>query len=85
MFGYGWSYSVDGATLNRFYSLHFFLPFVLVLLVLVHLELLHLHRSGNPLGVKSDEDNLWMFPYFILKDLVGILCFFFLFFFLGFF
>jgi ubiquinol-cytochrome c reductase cytochrome b subunit len=79
------SYSVDGATLNRFYSLHFFLPFVLVLLVLVHLELLHLHRSGNPLGVKSDEDNLWMFPYFILKDLVGILCFFFLFFFLVFF
>lgn len=69
-------FSVSNATLNRFYSLHFLLPFVLSALALMHLLTLHTNGSSNPLGVSTNGDKLPMHPYFIFKDLVTILAFF---------
>ncbi len=64
-------YSVDNATLNRFFSLHFLLPFILAALAAVHLMALHQYGSTNPLAVKGD--NLRFHPYFTSKDFVGFL------------
>ena len=69
-------FSVNNATLNRFFSLHFVLPFVLAALVLMHLIALHDSAgSGNPLGVSGNYDRLPFAPYFIFKDLVTIFIF----------
>lgn len=75
-------YSVDNATLNRFFSLHFFLPFVIAALVGLHLVLLHTHHSNNPLGVDYGRDSIPFYPYYIVKDLYGVVLF--LLFFAGF-
>lgn len=66
-------FSVDNATLNRFFSLHFTLPFVIAALALVHLALLHAEGvgSGNPLGVDGTVDRLGFYPYFYVKDRFG--------------
>jgi quinol-cytochrome oxidoreductase complex cytochrome b subunit len=69
-------YSVDNATLNRFFSLHFFMPFVIAGLVGVHLILLHTHKSNNPLGVEFAKDSIPFYPYYIVKDLYGVVLFF---------
>lgn len=69
-------FSVSNATLNRFFSLHYILPFVLAALVVAHLIALHIHGSNNPLGVSAHTDRLPMYPYFIFKDLVTIFAFF---------
>ena len=69
-------FSVSNATLNRFFSLHFLLPFVLSALALVHMMTIHTHGSSNPLGISSNSDKLPMHPYFIFKDLVTIFVFF---------
>ncbi len=69
-------FSVNNATLNRFFSLHYLLPFLLSALAIMHLMTLHTHGSSNPLGVGSNADKLPMHPYFIFKDLVTILLFF---------
>jgi ubiquinol-cytochrome c reductase cytochrome b subunit len=69
-------FSVNNATLNRFFSLHYLLPFVLAALAIMHLMTLHTNGSSNPLGVSSNADKLPMHPYFIFKDLVTILAFF---------
>jgi len=69
-------FSVNNATLNRFFSLHFLLPFVLAALAIMHMMALHTHGSSNPLGISSNADKLPMHPYFIFKDLVTILLFF---------
>jgi len=68
-------FSVSNATLNRFFSLHFLLPFVLAALVVAHLMALHEHGSNNPNGVNSNGDRFSMHPYFIFKDLVTIFLF----------
>lgn len=68
-------FSVDNATLNRFFSLHYLMPFVIFGLVFVHLILLHEHGSNNPLGVKFDVDAIYFFPYYIIKDAFGITLF----------
>nr|YP_009922589.1 cytochrome b [Graffilla buccinicola]QNA49624.1 cytochrome b [Graffilla buccinicola] len=65
------AFSVDGPTLMRFYSLHFLLPFVLVVGLIVHLVLLHMGGNSNPLGVMSFCDSRLFFPYFLSKDVVG--------------
>jgi quinol-cytochrome oxidoreductase complex cytochrome b subunit len=75
-------YSVDNATLNRFFSLHFFLPFAIAALVGLHLVLLHSYLSSNPLGVDLGRDSIPMYPYYIVKDLFGVVLF--LLFFAGF-
>jgi len=69
-------FSVNNATLNRFFSLHFVLPFILAALVLMHLIALHdTVGSSNPLGISGNYDRLPFAPYFIFKDLVTIFLF----------
>jgi ubiquinol-cytochrome c reductase cytochrome b subunit len=69
-------FSVGNATLNRFFSLHFVLPFVLAALALMHLIVLHdTAGSGNPLGISGNYDRLPFAPYFIFKDLITIYSF----------
>ena len=69
-------FSVNNATLNRFFALHFVLPFVLAALVIMHLIALHDSAgSGNPLGVSGNYDRLPFAPYFIFKDLITIFLF----------
>jgi ubiquinol-cytochrome c reductase cytochrome b subunit len=69
-------FSVNNATLNRFFSLHYVLPFVLAALALMHLIVLHdTAGSGNPLGVSGNYDRLPFAPYFIFKDLITIFIF----------
>jgi len=69
-------FSVNNATLNRFFSLHFVLPFVLVALVLMHLIALHdTSGSSNPLGISGNYDRIPFAPYFLFKDLVTIFIF----------
>src|SRR5580693_274666 len=69
-------FSVSNATLNRFFSLHYLLPFLLAALAVAHLIALHVHGSNNPNGVTSNGDRYAMHPYFIFKDLVTIFLFF---------
>ena len=70
-------YSVGNPTLNRFYSLHYLLPFVLVGLVMLHLMALHQHGSNNPLGIdrKGPQDSIPFHPYYTVKDLFGLMVF----------
>ena len=69
-------FSVNNATLNRFFALHFVLPFVLVALVLMHLIVLHdTAGSSNPLGVSGNYDRITFAPYFLFKDLITIFIF----------
>ena len=69
-------FSVNNATLNRFFSLHFVLPFVLAALALMHLIALHDSAgSNNPLGISSNYDKVAFHPYFIFKDIITIFIF----------
>jgi len=69
-------FSVNNATLNRFFALHFVLPFVLAALVLMHLIAFHdTVGSSNPLGISGNYDRLPFAPYFIFKDLITIFIF----------
>jgi ubiquinol-cytochrome c reductase cytochrome b subunit len=69
-------FSVNNATLNRFFALHFVLPFVIAALALMHLIALHDSAgSGNPLGISGNCDRLPFAPYFIFKDLITIFLF----------
>jgi ubiquinol-cytochrome c reductase cytochrome b subunit len=68
-------FSVDNPTLNRFFSLHYLLPFVITGLVFVHLILLHENGSNNPLGIAAKTDKISFYPYFYVKDLFGLLVF----------
>ena len=66
-------FSVNNATLNRFFALHFVLPFVLVALVLMHVIALHdTAGSSNPLGVSGNYDRITFAPYYLFKDLITI-------------
>ena len=69
-------FSVSNATLNRFFSLHYLLPFLLAALAFAHLIALHVHGSNNPNGVTSNGDRYAMHPYFVFKDLVTFFAFF---------
>ena len=68
-------FAIDDATLHRFSSLHFFLPFVILALSIVHISLLHEAGSSNPTGVPSMLETIPFSPYFILKDILSILVF----------
>lgn len=72
-------FTVNNATLNRFFSLHFLLPFVIAGLVILHLALLHKDGSSNPLGVDSGVDKVPFYPYFFVKDLFAFFVFLFMF------
>jgi len=67
-------FSVDNPTLNRFYALHYLLPFVIVGVVVLHIVALHTHGSGNPLGIdtKGPQDSIPFHPYYTVKDLFGL-------------
>nr|AAX14569.1 cytochrome b [Helostoma temminkii] len=64
-------FSVDNATLNRFFTFHFLLPFVIVAFTMVHLLFLHETGSNNPLGLSSNVDKIPFHPYFSYKDILG--------------
>uniref|UniRef100_A4L4U2 Cytochrome b n=1 Tax=Sphyraena sphyraena TaxID=13692 RepID=A4L4U2_SPHSH len=64
-------FSVDNATLTRFFAFHFLLPFVIVGVTLVHLIFLHETGSNNPLGLNSNVDKISFHPYYTYKDLLG--------------
>lgn len=71
-------FSVNNATLNRFFALHFLLPFILAALALMHLIAMHdTVGANNPLGISANYDRLPFAPYFIFKDLITIFIFFF--------
>lgn len=70
-------FSVDNPTLNRFFALHFLLPFLIVGVVALHVWALHITGSNNPLGIepKEESDTIPFHPYYTVKDSVGILAF----------
>jgi len=69
-------FSVNNATLNRFFALHYLLPFILVALVLMHLIALHdTAGSSNPLGLSGNYDRITFAPYYLFKDLITIFIF----------
>nr|ABW34641.1 cytochrome b [Ochotona hyperborea]WAL35481.1 cytochrome b [Ochotona sp. 1 AS-2022]ACD68139.1 cytochrome b [Ochotona hyperborea]ACD68140.1 cytochrome b [Ochotona hyperborea]QIM55368.1 cytochrome b [Ochotona hyperborea] len=66
-------FSVDKATLTRFFAFHFILPFIIAALVMVHLLFLHETGSNNPTGIISDADKIPFHPYYTVKDALGFL------------
>lgn len=66
-------FSIDDATLHRFYSLHFTLPFIILFISIVHIALLHEFGSNNPLGIIAKIDTVPFSPYFILKDVYSFI------------
>nr|YP_009907554.1 cytochrome b [Bothrogonia yunana]QLI54110.1 cytochrome b [Bothrogonia yunana] len=64
-------FAVDNATLSRFFSLHFMLPFLLMAMTLLHLMFLHTTGSNNPIGINSNSDKIPFHPYFSIKDIMG--------------
>nr|YP_009944947.1 cytochrome b [Chelonoidis hoodensis]QOD98595.1 cytochrome b [Chelonoidis hoodensis]USH90464.1 cytochrome b [Chelonoidis hoodensis]USH90477.1 cytochrome b [Chelonoidis hoodensis]USH90490.1 cytochrome b [Chelonoidis hoodensis] len=66
-------FSVDNATLTRFFTFHFLLPFTIIGLVIVHLLFLHETGSNNPTGLNSNADKIPFHPYFSYKDLLGLI------------
>jgi len=66
-------FAVDNATLTRFFTFHFVLPFIIAGITLVHLLFLHQTGSNNPLGVNSDSDKIPFHPYYSFKDLFGFI------------
>nr|ARF03731.1 cytochrome b [Bubalus bubalis]QNS36648.1 cytochrome b [Bubalus bubalis]QNS36653.1 cytochrome b [Bubalus bubalis] len=66
-------FSVDKATLTRFFAFHFILPFIIAALAMVHLLFLHETGSNNPTGISSDTDKIPFHPYHTIKDILGAL------------
>nr|QCF39145.1 cytochrome b [Globicephala macrorhynchus]QCF39158.1 cytochrome b [Globicephala macrorhynchus] len=66
-------FSVDKATLTRFFAFHFILPFIITALVAVHLLFLHETGSNNPMGIPSNMDMIPFHPYYTIKDILGAL------------
>nr|AFV48239.1 cytochrome b [Noctilio leporinus] len=66
-------FSVDKATLNRFFAFHFLLPFIIAALAMVHLLFLHETGSNNPTGIPSDTDMIPFHPYHTIKDILGLM------------
>nr|WRK67310.1 cytochrome b [Nemopterinae gen. 1 sp. 1 YZ-2023a] len=66
-------FAVDNATLTRFFTFHFLLPFIVTAATMIHLLFLHQTGSNNPLGINSNIDKIPFHPYFSFKDLVGFI------------
>lgn len=75
-------YSIDNSTLHRFYSLHYLLPFIILMLSIIHILFLHEFGSNNVLGISSQLDNIPFNPYFTLKDFFSLVILFFFFFYI---
>nr|QEJ81550.1 cytochrome b [Diaphanes sp. FM11] len=72
-------FAIENATLSRFFSLHFFLPFIISAMVIIHLLFLHQMGSNNPMGTNSNIDKIPFNPYFTIKDMLGFMIMMFLF------
>ena len=70
-------FAVDNPTLNRFFALHYLLPFIIVAVVALHVVALHVHGSNNPTGIdpKGPQDTVPFHPYYTMKDGFGVVCF----------
>nr|YP_007183061.1 cytochrome b [Aotus lemurinus]Q6KF53.1 RecName: Full=Cytochrome b; AltName: Full=Complex III subunit 3; AltName: Full=Complex III subunit III; AltName: Full=Cytochrome b-c1 complex subunit 3; AltName: Full=Ubiquinol-cytochrome-c reductase complex cytochrome b subunit [Aotus nancymaae]ABA53814.1 cytochrome b [Aotus griseimembra]ACP19576.1 CYTB [Aotus lemurinus]QXI73066.1 cytochrome b [Aotus griseimembra]QXI73068.1 cytochrome b [Aotus griseimembra]QXI73078.1 cytochrome b [Aotus griseimembra] len=66
-------FSVDKATLTRFFTFHFILPFIIAALATIHLLFLHETGSSNPSGMTSDPDKITFHPYYTAKDILGLI------------
>nr|QSS48565.1 cytochrome b [Kradibia gibbosae] len=66
-------FSVNNATLNRFYSFHFIFPFIILFLVILHLMFLHESGSSNPMGLNSNYYKIPFNPYYSVKDIIGFI------------
>nr|YP_010944849.1 cytochrome b [Japanagallia curvipenis]WMC21061.1 cytochrome b [Japanagallia curvipenis] len=66
-------FAVDNATLSRFFSLHFMLPFLISAMTIIHLMFLHETGSNNPIGINSNVDKIPFHPYFSIKDIMGFM------------
>nr|ATF28667.1 cytochrome b [Typhlocyba sp. EMHAU-15062510] len=66
-------FAVDNATLSRFFSLHFLLPFVILAMTVIHIFFLHTTGSNNPIGLNSNMDKIPFHPYFSIKDIMGVM------------
>nr|YP_010894922.1 cytochrome b [Phortica huazhii]WJW73435.1 cytochrome b [Phortica huazhii] len=66
-------FAVDNATLTRFFTFHFILPFIVLAMTMIHLLFLHQTGSNNPIGINSNIDKIPFHPYFSFKDIVGFL------------
>nr|YP_003735117.1 cytochrome b [Hydrolagus lemures]ADI57865.1 cytochrome b [Hydrolagus lemures] len=64
-------FSIDNATLTRFFTFHFVLPFIIAAITIIHIIFLHETGSNNPTGLNSDSDKISFHPYFIYKDALG--------------
>nr|QUE26651.1 cytochrome b [Ilythea japonica] len=66
-------FAVDNATLTRFFTFHFILPFIVLAMTMIHLLFLHQTGSNNPMGINSNIDKIPFHPYFTYKDIVGFM------------
>nr|YP_010626192.1 cytochrome b [Problepsis superans]WBK14691.1 cytochrome b [Problepsis superans] len=66
-------FAIDNATLTRFYTFHFLLPFMILMMTVIHLLFLHQTGSNNPLGLNSNLDKIPFHPFFTFKDLIGFI------------
>nr|QZZ18309.1 cytochrome b [Eurhadina jarrayi] len=66
-------FAVDNATLSRFFSLHFLLPFIVLMMTVIHIFFLHMTGSNNPIGLNSNIDKIPFHPYFSIKDVMGVM------------
>nr|AXH38214.1 cytochrome b [Pseudoniphargus sp. 1-Portugal] len=64
--------SVAGPTIMRFFTFHFLIPFIILMMVIIHITLLHQTGSSNPLGLNSNHEKIIFHPYFSIKDTVGM-------------
>nr|YP_004841874.1 cytochrome b [Cnaphalocrocis medinalis]AEN84297.1 cytochrome b [Cnaphalocrocis medinalis] len=66
-------FAIDNATLTRFYTFHFILPFIILMMTMIHLLFLHQTGSNNPLGINSNLDKIPFHPFFTYKDMIGFI------------
>nr|AML26244.1 cytochrome b [Scydmaeninae sp. BMNH 1274313] len=66
-------FAVDNATLSRFFSLHFIMPFIILACMMIHLLFLHKTGSSNPLGLNSNLDKIPFYPFYLWKDILGMI------------
>lgn len=66
-------FSINNSTLNRFFSFHFILPLIIIIIVFIHLIVLHISGSSNPIHSKNNIYKIIFYPYFLIKDLITII------------
>nr|YP_010726216.1 cytochrome b [Diprion wenshanicus]WDY84665.1 cytochrome b [Diprion wenshanicus] len=72
-------FSINNATLTRFFTIHFIIPFIILMMVIIHLMFIHQTGSSNPMGTNSNIDKIPFQPYYMLKDFTGFFIFYIIF------